>query len=190
MDTINISADTRKLQICADKDLSYNLSGVFFQKGYAFATNGHFLAIRRTSLTEPQDAVLSLPKPKGKKVLDLELRDIDGRLISLAEGEAIRLDFIAPDVGCVLRDHAGSSRNKIQITINARYLMDIAKALGADKSKDCPVTLELDPEAPTKGILVATTDSSTLGILMPLKAPKTGGVYPSGLLSPILALLK
>ena len=73
MDTINISANTRRLQICASRDPSRsNMSAVFYRKGYAFATDGHMAVIRRTDADEPQDVAVNLPIP-GARVRDMHV---------------------------------------------------------------------------------------------------------------------
>ena len=185
MDTINISANTRKLQICASKDPSRsNLSAVFYRKGYAFATDGHMAVIRRTDGDEPQDVAVNLPIP-GAKVRDMGFRIVEGTNLLVSMDGAVTgsmPDVQGPAIDQILKSRT-SRGQPIRITLNAKYLLDIAKAIGADK--DMHVTLELDADNLNQVILVATRDSSTLGLLMPVK----GEVVPSDILSPILAVL-
>jgi len=185
MDTINISANTRRLQICASRDpIRSIISAVFYRKGYAFATDGHKAVIRRTDADEPQrDVAINLPIP-GAKARDMGFCVVENTNILVSMDGAVTgsmSDTQGPALGEILKDHL--CKQPIRITISAKYLLDIAKALGADK--DMHVTLELDADNLNKGILVATRDSSTLGLLMPIK----GEVVPSEILAPILAVL-
>lgn len=182
MDTINISASTRKLQICASKDGSLDV--IFCRKGYAFATNGHMAVIRRTDADEPQEGAVNLPIP-GTKVKDMGFRIVEGTNILVSMDGAVTgsmPDVQGPDLEQLLKSRT-SRGQPIRITISAKYLLDIAKALGADK--DMHVTLELDANNLNQMILVATRDSSTLGILMPVRDE----TVPSDILAPILAAL-
>ena len=185
MDTINISASTRKLQICASKDPSRsNMSAVIYRKGYAFATDGHMAVIRRTDADEPQrDVAVALPIP-GAKVRDMGFRIVEGTNILVSMDGAVTgsmPDVQGPALEQILKGHV--CKQPIRVTISAKYLLDIAKALGADK--DMFVTLELDADNLNQVILVATRDSSTLGLLMPVK----GESIPSAVLGDILAVL-
>ncbi len=186
METINISANTRRLQICASKDPSRsNMSAIFYRKGYAFATDGHMAVIRRTDADEPQRdvAVINLPIP-GAKIRDMGFRVVENTNILVSVDGAVTgsmSDTQGPALEQILKGHV--CKQPIRITISAKYLLDIAKAIGADK--EMGVTLELDADNLNQGILVATRDSSTLGLLMPVR----GESIPSEILAPILAVL-
>ena len=185
MDTINVSANSRKLQICASKDPSRsNMSSVFYRKGYAFATDGHMAVIRRTDADEPQDVAVNLPIP-GAKVRDMGFRIVEGTNILVNMDGSVTgsmPDVQGPAIDQILKSRT-SRGQPIRITLNAKHLLDIAKAIGADK--DMHVTLELDADNLNQVILVATRDSSTLGLLMPVK----GETIPSAVLGDILAVL-
>ncbi len=186
METINISANTRKLQICASKDPSRsNMSAVFYRKGYAFATDGRMAVIRRTDADEPQrDVAVNLPIP-GAKARDMGFCVVENTNILVSIDGATTgsmSDTQGPALEQILK--ARISRGQpIRITFSAKYLLDIAKAIGADK--EMGVTLELDADNLNQGILVATRDSTTLGLLMPIR----GESIPSAVLSDILAVL-
>ena len=186
MDTINISASTRKLQICASKDGSLDV--IFYRKGYAFATDAHKAVIRLTDADEPQQGAVNLPIP-GAKVRDMGFRIVEGTNILVSRDGAVTgsmQDLQGPAIDQILKSRT-SRGQPIRVTINAKHLLDIAKAIGADK--DMGVTLELDADNLNQGILVATTGSSTLGILMPFSKPKNGETIPSKVLGNILAVL-
>jgi len=186
METLNISASTRRLQICASRDPSRsNMSAVFYRKGYAFATDGHMAVVRRTDADEPQrDVAVNLPLP-GAKVRDMGFRIVEGTNLLVSMDGAITgsmSDMQGPALEQILKARI-SSGQPIRITFSAKYLLDIAKAIGA--GKDMHVTLELDADNLNQGILVATRNSITLGLLMPIK----GEAVPSAVLGDILAVL-
>jgi len=189
MDTINVSASTRKLQICASKGPFRNMDAIFYRKGYAFATDGHMAVIRRTDADEPQqDVAVNLPI-SGAKVRDMGFRVVEGTNILVSMDGAVTgsmPDVQGPALEQILKSRT-STGQPIRITLNAKHLLDIAKAIGADK--DMGVTLELDANNLNQMILIATTGSSTLGILMPFSKPKTGETIPSEVLGNILAVL-
>ncbi len=188
MKTITIKAESRQLQRCASKEAYRQLDSVFYRNGYAFGTNGHMLAIRLTTEEEPQDLALVLPMPT-KKVADIGLRVVEGSNILVSiDGSftANTVDAQAPNVKQVLESIKLCGTQAIRITINAKYLLELAKTMGADSDPTCPITLELNPHALNQGILVATKGSTTLGVLMPIK----GEAFPSDLLAPILAAMK
>ena len=181
MDTINVSANTRKLQICASKDGSLDV--IFYRKGYAFATDAHKAVIRRTDADEPQQGAVNLPIPSAK-VRDMGFRVVEGTNILVSMDGAVTgsmQDLQGPALEQILKGHV--CKQPIRITISAKYLLDIAKALGADK--EMPVTLELDANNLNKNILVATNGSTTLGLLMPVRDE----TIPSEVLGNILAVL-
>jgi hypothetical protein len=165
------------------------MNAVFYRKGYAFATDGHMAVIRRTDADEPQrDVAVALPIP-GAKVRDMGFRIVEGTNILVSMDGAVTgsmPDVQGPAIDQILKSRT-STGQPIRVTISAKYLLDIAKALGADK--DMAVTLEMDAYNLNQVILVATHTSSTLGLLMPFSKPKNGGVSPSDILAPILALL-
>ena len=182
MDTINISANTRKLQICASKDGSLDV--IFYRKGYAFATDAHKAVIRLTDADEPQQGAVNLPIP-GTKVRDMGFRIVEGTNILVSMDGAVTgsmQDLQGPAIEQILKSRT-SRGQPIRITLSAKHLLDIAKAIGADK--DMSVTLELDADNLNQVILVATRDSSTLGLLMPVK----GESIPSAVLGDILTVL-
>jgi DNA polymerase III sliding clamp (beta) subunit (PCNA family) len=165
------------------------MSAVFYRKGYAFATDGHMAVIRRTDADEPQrDVAVTLPAPNAK-VLDMGFCVVENTNILVSIDGAVTgsmSDMQGPALEQILK--ARTSRGRpIRITLNAKHLLDIAKAIGADK--DMGVTLELDANNLNQMILVATTGSSTLGILMPFSKPKNGETIPSEVLGNILAVL-
>ena len=188
MKTITIKAESRQLQRCASKEAHRQLDSVFYRKGYAFGTNGHMLAIRLTTEEEPQDLAVVLPMPT-KKVAEVTLRVLEDSNILISVDGSITgntVDAQAPNVTQVLESIELSGRQAVRITINAKYLLELAKTMGADLDPTCPITLELNPHKLDQGILVATKGSTTLGVIMPIR----GEVIPSDLLAPILWAMK
>lgn len=189
MDTINVSAESQRLQHCAEvDDYRANLSGVFFRSRYAFATNGKIVAIRATTPGEPSYTVIKLPKP-SKKLKEVTFNKLGKDILVSLDGTttAAIIDTQAPQVAMIFRDLVEGGGKRATITINAQLLLTLVKAIGADTNVNCPVTLEFDTDNLKKGILVASKYSDTVGVLMPLVAGEQ--VIPSEKLSPILAVL-
>ena len=146
------------------------------------------LAIRLTTEEEPQDLAVVLPMPT-KKVAEVTLRVLEDSNILISVDGSITgntVDAQAPNVTQVLESIELSGRQAVRITINAKYLLELAKTMGADLDPTCPITLELNPHKLDQGILVATKGSTTLGVIMPIR----GEVIPSDLLAPILWAMK
>lgn len=183
---IAITRQTARLQFAARKGKQLDrYSGVFFRSGYAFATEGHYLAILRTMSDEPQSGCLKLPLPTARSE-DIRLEKVGSRYVSERGSVADIVDMDPPPVDALVRHH-NTSTDAIKLTINAQFLLDLAKSIGGVDKEGYLVTIEISPSNLDRPILVCRKDSSTLGVLMPVRADPD--IDPSVLLATIKALL-
>lgn len=169
--TITITPHTQRLQSIASEDAGrYNICGVYYDAKVAVATNGHALALRTKDADEPTNTQVQFDKAKrtGSQQLNILERIGDSTHYASRGGvQAQVIDSEFPNYMTVV-DEATRATNTHTITLNAKLLVQLVEALGAER-KDYGVTLEVNLDKPKAPIVVMRSQSREgVGLIMPM----------------------
>lgn len=147
----------------------YSISGVHFNNKHVVATNGHALVMRRKSEGEPTNVTLRLERIKKEGAVMFkclhEQSTCEREYLSIDGAKATTIDNEFPNYGYVV--DGINDAGVVRVGLNAKYLYDLAMAMGAT-DKDAEVVLEIkDAESPI--VLTRLRDDSSVGVLMPCR---------------------
>lgn len=136
--------------------------------------NGEFI-VPSDAMPRLKAFLKTFPKSMSGE-LPIKALDMGNKVIRLeALGEAVEFRAIDGEFPKTKQLFAGPETRPFKVAFNPELLMNLYKAMKADKRHTC-VTMSFDPEGPLSSILVDCGESH--GVLMPIRLPNVtkGGV--------------
>jgi len=186
MAVLNFNSNVQKLQAIASKDETrYNMTGVLIDhaKGIAVATDGHKMAmVKLDDTTDASEGTYQFTKEKpSKDVLRCGVASFMNWSNDIApiyydtvgKGTNGAVEKIDDQFPCskfppyeqVIVDHG----NYAVVTLNAKYLLELAVALGSNDKKPLAITLQVPIDGKSPVYVSTDRDNHSVGVVMPIR---------------------